>query len=826
MNKLRVTRQPLSLKKRARKRRRILFETLEDRRVLDASDAFGTAAAEAAQEVATIPRGQSILTEQSADKSVGHAVLSSSLIETASTSPMREPSLVIVDPKAIGTHLDLERLFPSHNILVWESVRDSIQYLASSSGTFGDVHILGHGSDARLELGDVILSSENVASGNTFLDALGDSLDPTAAVYLYGCEVAATTTGKQFVSQFADVLKRPVFASVDVTGNSLQGGDWNLEYVAGHASASQHSSNTLHLSDSQFANLLATVTSTAADEDLTLDADNDTYVFLDSWGNDTIEEADSGGEDTIDFSAVTSSLIFYIDGTDDAPVQTVSDSSNQLDAKYVEIAIGGTATTDTLDYTYFDEQVVVDLGSQEASGFSSLTEIENITGGDASDTLTGDDGSNTIKGGKDSDTISGAGGADDLYGDDNADTFIFEDEWGDDAVDGGAGDDTLDFTAVSTASELAFAISADNEVVVADGSGNEASASNVEILFGSNENTLLDFSAAGSGVTIDLGTGDASYDFQVFGMQNITGSQHADELFGDDGDNTLTPGGGDDTSDGGAGDDTYVFTDGWGSDTVNESDHLDVADPGIDTLDFSLVTTDLTVLISETGEVSISDSAGNTVTATGIESIIGGTGNDTLDYSDFPDPVIVMLHSGVVTGIDSVENFENVIGSNYEDAIAGNTGDNVLSGGPGDDIIHGYAGANTLDGGDGDDKLYHRQDADFELTDGELKITDGGGATSTTSLASFEEALLIGGYLGNEIDASDFTGKNGVTIDSGSEVYLEDIYPSGVGFTDDSFYDLYADPETLLSELNYGNGLSIVADGEDELEITLQSGLV
>ena len=105
-------------------------------------------------------------------------------------------------------------------------------------------------------MGDVILSSESVASGNAFLDALGDSLNPTAEVYLYGCEVAATTTGKQFVSQLADVLKRPVFASVDVTGNSLQGGDWNLEYVAGHASASEHSSNTLHLSDSQFANLL------------------------------------------------------------------------------------------------------------------------------------------------------------------------------------------------------------------------------------------------------------------------------------------------------------------------------------------------------------------------------------------------------------------------------------------------------------------------------------------------------------------------------------------------------------------------------------------
>ena len=120
----------------------------------------------------------------------------------------------------------------THRLIIATRCNYSDNILASSLGTFGEVHILGHGSDARLELGDVILSSESVASGNAFLDALGDSLNPTAEVYLYGCEVAATTTGKQFVSQLADVLKRPVFASVDVTGNSLQGGDWNLEYVS------------------------------------------------------------------------------------------------------------------------------------------------------------------------------------------------------------------------------------------------------------------------------------------------------------------------------------------------------------------------------------------------------------------------------------------------------------------------------------------------------------------------------------------------------------------------------------------------------------------
>ena len=825
MSTPRKHRQPLNFRKRAKKRRRILFETLEDRRVLDASDAFGTAAAEAVQEVATIPLGPSILTEKAEDKSVGEAELSFSTIENASTFPTREPSLVIVDPKAIGTHLDLERLFPSHNILVWESVRDSIQYLASTSDSFGEVHILGHGSDAQLELGNVILSPESVVSGNTFLGALGESLNPTAAVYLYGCEVAETTTGKQFVSQFADVLNRQVFASVDVTGNSLLGGDWELEYAAGNAHAPEHSTNTLHLTDSQFDQLLATVTSTDADEDLTLAADNDTYVFLDSWGNDTIEEADSGGEDTIDFSAVTSSLIFYIDGTDDAPVQTVSDSSNQLDATYVEIAIGGTATTDTLDYTHFDEQAIVDLGSGEASGFSSVTEIENISGGDASDTLTGDDSSNTIKGGKDSDTITGAGGADDLYGDDNADTFIFEDEWGDDAVDGGAGDDTLDFTAVSTTSEMTFGISADNAVTVDDGASNKATASNVEILFASNENTVLDFSAAGSGVNVDLATGDASYAFQVFGMQNIIGSQYEDELFGDDGDNTLTLGGGDDTSDGGAGDDTYVFTDGWGSDTVNESDNLDVADPGFDTLDFSRVTTDLTVLISETGEVSISDSAGNTVTATGIESIIGGTGNDTLDYSDFPDPIMVILNADVVTGLDSISNFENVIGSAFADVLVGDIGDNYISGGNGNDYIDGLDGANTLDGGEGDDELYQRANANQTLTDTQLTITDSSGSSLVTNLSSFETVTLVGGNESNNIDASSFTGANGVIIDGGSEIYLADVYPSGVGLNDETSFDLYDDSDTELSVLNQGDGISLTADGEDELEISLQNGL-
>ena len=117
----------------------------------------------------------------------------------------------------------------------------------------------------------------------------------------------------------------------------------------------------------------------------------------------------------------------------------------------------------------------------------------------------------------------------------------------------------------------------------------------------------------------------------------------------------------------------------------------------------------------------------------GDDSLNGGAGTDTVDYSQDPlgvivnlgaDPVEVELDPEVgveivqggtardgwggdfgVGGIDELENIENVLGSLSGDHITGSLDVNLLDGNLGDDTLDGGDGADTLLGGAGDDSL-------------------------------------------------------------------------------------------------------------------------
>ncbi len=62
---------------------------------------------------------------------------------------------------------------------------------------------------------------------------------------------------------------------------------------------------------------------------------------------------------------------------------------------------------------------------------------------------------------------------------------------------------------------------------------------------------------------------------------------------------------------------------------------------------------------------------------------------------------------------DTLSNFENIIGSNYNDTLTGDAGNNVINGGSGNDTINGGDGADTLYGGYGADTLTGGNGADI-----------------------------------------------------------------------------------------------------------------
>jgi Ca2+-binding RTX toxin-like protein len=92
------------------------------------------------------------------------------------------------------------------------------------------------------------------------------------------------------------------------------------------------------------------------------------------------------------------------------------------------------AGTDTLTYAGSLASVTVNLLTGTASGFSSIANIENVTGGTGNDTLTGDANTNVLNGGGGNDTLTGGLGDDTLTGGAGTDSFGFAAVFGDDTI--------------------------------------------------------------------------------------------------------------------------------------------------------------------------------------------------------------------------------------------------------------------------------------------------------------------------------------------------------------------------------------------------------
>jgi|GEM_PF-3941718 len=105
----------------------------------------------------------------------------------------------------------------------------------------------------------------------------------------------------------------------------------------------------------------------------------------------------------------------------------------------------------------------------------------------------------------------------------------------------------------------------------------------------------------------------------------------------------------------------------------------------------------------------------------GADVMDGGAGIDTADYSGAQGTVLASLNDGIAEKdgdgwIDSLENIENLTGSDHNDSLLGDDGVNVILGGDGNDTIDGFGGADTMDGGAGENTV------SFQSADGGVLI--------------------------------------------------------------------------------------------------------
>lgn len=126
------------------------------------------------------------------------------------------------------------------------------QALAGRSG-IDAIHVLSHGSDGQVSLGNLTLNSGNVDAHAETLGRIGAALRSDGDLLLYGCDVASNQ-GETFISRVAEITGADVAASDDLTGSAAMGGNWSLERTTGPVAASNVDEA---LASSGFAGVLA-----------------------------------------------------------------------------------------------------------------------------------------------------------------------------------------------------------------------------------------------------------------------------------------------------------------------------------------------------------------------------------------------------------------------------------------------------------------------------------------------------------------------------------------------------------------------------------------
>jgi Ca2+-binding RTX toxin-like protein len=310
-----------------------------------------------------------------------------------------------------------------------------------------------------------------------------------------------------------------------------------------------------------------------------------------------------------------------------------------------------------------DDVITIKAKSAGVADFSATVQLESGT----TATVNSESLDNKFEGLGGDDSLSGRSGDDSLLG-----------GAGDDNLKGGIGNDTLD---------------GGTHTLAATGDGNGAVANNAGDTADYSERTQsinATLSAGDGSVTVDLtgnGFGAGDEVDSLLRIENITGGSNDDVISGDELNNTLKGNSGDDTLSGGLGKD---YIDG-GFHTSGGVQDTGTPDSGRgDTVSYEYLT-----VSNQSVEVNLIDE-------------------------------LAKEKDGSTTYEDTVRNIENVIASEQDDTITGNSTNNTLDGNKGSDTFYRSAGDDTINGGTS-------ESGDKDIVDYSVH---GGDTTNTTTTAA------------------------------------------------------------------------------------------
>jgi Ca2+-binding RTX toxin-like protein len=148
--------------------------------------------------------------------------------------------IVFIDSMVDDYEMLMAGVKPGLEVVLLDDSQDGItqitQCLKGRSG-LSSLHIVTHGDAGELWVGIGFVNSHTLEQYKHDFQSWAAALAPDADILLYGCNIAAGETGRQFVQLFSELTGADVAASSNLTGSAALGGDWELEVKIGNVEA-------------------------------------------------------------------------------------------------------------------------------------------------------------------------------------------------------------------------------------------------------------------------------------------------------------------------------------------------------------------------------------------------------------------------------------------------------------------------------------------------------------------------------------------------------------------------------------------------------------
>ena len=324
-------------------------------------------------------------------------------------NPIRE--VLFIDSEIPISESLGRNLSENSEIVILDPSRNGLSQISDSLkgwGLFDSIHVISHGSEGQVKIGNVILASDNISDFQDILSDIGEALGKNGDILLYGCKVGEQE-GKDFVSLLADATGADVAASNDITGSKLNGGDWDLEIESGKIEANTDFFATF----SEFTGTLGTPS--VSEGGNTGYVKNSSAVIASSQievanggsygggGSLSIEITDADSSETLSFNKVSSAIttnevvsvvganVYIGNGSGANLIGTIDSTNDGINGNTLQINFTSDSFTnpsfETGDLTGWttDTTNQIDLGTSSIAGITTPTDTSDPSnsGGDS-----------------------------------------------------------------------------------------------------------------------------------------------------------------------------------------------------------------------------------------------------------------------------------------------------------------------------------------------------------------------------------------------------------------------------------------------------------